>query len=581
VKVCSRRSLCALFAALWLTGTNALASRVQEVINPADPAIEQLPVADSAGSFNLRQSVSESQYRKILDEAGYDPSRSWGYGTSLAEILYLGDFADDTNIEEFTLQTLAELTGRSLDRMTLDDYPILRSQSLEDLVEAVPRLGEFPWTEVAPIEDLIRESATPSIIAQLQRETLAEILRGRYGEAIGDLSLNDLPLDRYLLESIPNVELAQLGSFEGYKQLGFSDVPGLSEVPLSRYLVAPASQDGLSLPIALARADLVLGKKEQQRLRTVTGSFKEGFKVPCDKKQCRHIELYDISILGGALQSEVRGKAWISGLDQKVRGGSGCLGGLNGGKEPTGRHPFGNVFKVVLLDTNEPEGKARFGLFFRLSIFCGKSPYFIGPVPWLSVREKDVVFLGFDDISDLGGGGDGASDIPIPQPSQEPVTPDNLTRPNSSGRQEGGGQTDPPPSSGQLSYPLNSHYPVSSEYGDRIHPVTGEHSHHSGIDLAAPAGTDVVAPAGGRVKNIAYNLGSCGNYIRIDHGNGTETGYCHLQSVREDLKVGDSLDEGEAFARVGNTGVGTGPHLHFIVYKNGSTVDPRSTGIQF
>ena len=71
-------------------------------------------------------------------------------------------------------------------------------------------------------------------------------------------------------------------------------------------------------------------------------------------------------------------------------GGSGCLAG----QEPTGRHPFGQGFKVVLTDTDEASGLAEFGIYFRFSLFCGTSPYIIGPFPWISQHEKDIIFLG-------------------------------------------------------------------------------------------------------------------------------------------------------------------------------------------
>ncbi|NEO64581.1 MAG: hypothetical protein F6J98_30900, partial [Moorea sp. SIO4G2] len=98
-------------------------------------------------------------------------------------------------------------------------------------------------------------------------------------------------------------------------------------------------------------------------------------------------------------QPSIKGKQWISGKYQEVEGGSGVLGQINDGMEPTGRHPFGDAFKVVVWDTSETEGSAGTALFFRycvrnMFVDLGCTPYFIGPVPFLSYQEQDPIFLG-------------------------------------------------------------------------------------------------------------------------------------------------------------------------------------------
>jgi hypothetical protein len=88
----------------------------------------------------------------------------------------------------------------------------------------------------------------------------------------------------------------------------------------------------------------------------------------------------------------------MSGKFQKVRGGFGILGKLNGGKEPTGRHPFGKSFKHVLWDVKESTGTVTSAMFFRICkrgwIDLGCSPYFIGPVPFFEYKEMDPIILG-------------------------------------------------------------------------------------------------------------------------------------------------------------------------------------------
>lgn len=114
--------------------------------------------------------------------------------------------------------------------------------------------------------------------------------------------------------------------------------------------------------------------------------------------------------------------------------------------------------------------------------------------------------------------------------------------------------------------------PQSSDFGRRIHPVTGERSFHEGVDLAAPLGSAVKASAPGVVVR-AERAGSYGNLVVVDHGGGLETRYAHLQDISVD--VGTQLATGEVLGSVGATGRATGPHLHFEVRRGGKAVDPE------
>jgi murein DD-endopeptidase MepM/ murein hydrolase activator NlpD len=165
----------------------------------------------------------------------------------------------------------------------------------------------------------------------------------------------------------------------------------------------------------LGKIDVVYGEKEARRINTVSGSYQEGFNVPCEKDSCAYIELTDAMDVGLDLAS-LHGKQWISGNSQIVEGGFGPLKYANvipsPGKEPTGRNVFGEFFKVVLTDTDESEGKAEFGLYFRYCMYifgyrtC--TPYFIGPFPWFSHHEKDTIILGL--------GGTASGHVPSPPP---------------------------------------------------------------------------------------------------------------------------------------------------------------------
>ena len=115
---------------------------------------------------------------------------------------------------------------------------------------------------------------------------------------------------------------------------------------------------------------------------------------------------------------------------------------------------------------------------------------------------------------------------------------------------------------------------LSSPYGYRTHPVTGQYKFHSGVDLAGPQGTPIVAVRDGTVTmaKTGYNGGN-GNYVTINHGDGFSTSYLHML---ENLQVskGQKVKAGQIIGYMGSTGMSTGPHLHFTIYYNGSTVNP-------
>jgi murein DD-endopeptidase MepM/ murein hydrolase activator NlpD len=113
---------------------------------------------------------------------------------------------------------------------------------------------------------------------------------------------------------------------------------------------------------------------------------------------------------------------------------------------------------------------------------------------------------------------------------------------------------------------------LSSEFSRaRFHPILHLTRPHEGIDLAAPYGTPVVAPAAGVVERVTVQTGY-GNVLEIDHGNGVETKYAHLSRI--EVHVGQHVTRGQPIAAVGNSGLSTGPHLHYEVHVNGKVVDP-------
>lgn len=121
--------------------------------------------------------------------------------------------------------------------------------------------------------------------------------------------------------------------------------------------------------------------------------------------------------------------------------------------------------------------------------------------------------------------------------------------------------------------PIAAAFRYTSPYGWRSDPFTGVKSFHTGTDMACPQGTPILASQSGRVSTVGFNR-IYGNYVIIDHGNGYQTLYAHMYKAI--AKKGDWVSQGTKIGLVGSTGYSTGPHLHFMVYKNGNRVDPMS-----
>lgn len=105
----------------------------------------------------------------------------------------------------------------------------------------------------------------------------------------------------------------------------------------------------------------------------------------------------------------------------------------------------------------------------------------------------------------------------------------------------------------------------------REHPILHYARPHEGIDVTAPMGAPIQAPAGGRVTKTGWEAGY-GNVIVVDHGYGLSTKFAHCSKI--DARTGQTVKRGEVIAYVGNTGLATGPHLHYEVHVNGKPVDP-------
>lgn len=127
--------------------------------------------------------------------------------------------------------------------------------------------------------------------------------------------------------------------------------------------------------------------------------------------------------------------------------------------------------------------------------------------------------------------------------------------------------------SGTFAWPCPGYSRISSNFGYRYHPVTGQYKLHKGVDIAAAKNTPILAAADGKVTTAwATEHGSYGKYVIIDHGGGYVTLYAHCNSVS--VRAGDTVKRGQTIAKVGKTGTATGYHLHFEIRENGNYINP-------
>ena len=124
---------------------------------------------------------------------------------------------------------------------------------------------------------------------------------------------------------------------------------------------------------------------------------------------------------------------------------------------------------------------------------------------------------------------------------------------------------------GTMQWPINGHYTITSNYGMRVHPITGIYKLHTGVDISATIGDDFTAMADGIVVKAEYNA-AYGNMVIIDHGGGVQTLYAHGSQII--AQVGQEVKAGDVVLKVGSTGYSTGPHAHFEIRVNGETVNP-------
>jgi murein DD-endopeptidase MepM/ murein hydrolase activator NlpD len=124
---------------------------------------------------------------------------------------------------------------------------------------------------------------------------------------------------------------------------------------------------------------------------------------------------------------------------------------------------------------------------------------------------------------------------------------------------------------GVMRQPVLGH--LTSTFGMRFHPILGFSRMHQGMDFGAPVGSPIVAATDGVVMFAGWH-GGHGNYVRLNHVGGIATGYAHMSRIV--ARPGEHVRQGQLIGYVGSTGLSTGPHLHYEVFRNGEAINPAS-----
>lgn len=124
---------------------------------------------------------------------------------------------------------------------------------------------------------------------------------------------------------------------------------------------------------------------------------------------------------------------------------------------------------------------------------------------------------------------------------------------------------------GIMSWPVPLSTNITSPYGNRFHPILKQELFHSGIDIAAPMGSDIISASDGKVL-FSGDKGTYGRTVIIDHGSGITSLYAHCSALY--VSAGQEVTKGQKVAAIGSTGRSTGPHLHFEIRENGITTNP-------
>jgi hypothetical protein len=346
------------------------------LLNLPELSLSELPGINEAGCVEEASQGSQTKAQ----------NRCWERGDRLDSILKNRDLSAALGQQKFELGQIWQITSLDPQQIAISSFPLLARQTLEQLVKAVPQLGEYRVNEVEPVRDLIGTKFGAS------NQTIAQAIENN--PELKTMALEEIDLDKYSLSQIPNLKATKLENLAQWEDSSISEVPNLSRVPLN-LMPNPVKAQGNFI----ARIDQVWDDAENSRHRTATGSDLEGYAVSCDL-DCPSLELDDLENEGKTINSSFEGTHAISGKDwreypsRRAMGGEACAIG----PEPVGRQPFGSFAKVVVWDVRQDRDYATLALFFHYYKWCGASfhptPKEIGPFIVGTVRRDDLLFLG-------------------------------------------------------------------------------------------------------------------------------------------------------------------------------------------
>jgi hypothetical protein len=248
-----------------------------------------LPPFSTDGAFESSAEINQS--------LGYDLSRSWQTGQSVDSVLKLGDFQTSLYPQLFNLNAIAQISQIDLNQVALDALDMVVWQTLDDLVAAIPNLGQLSISQIPPVESLIASVIPIPQLALRLEETLGTTsLSAVLVEFpdLGQLSLGNLgdQLNQFAITDIPGLSNIPLQNLRNWSNSTIAGVPGLATVPFDQM---PNPLSGIG---AVGRIDMVYGPAETQRQNAISGSTREGFQVPC-QEDCAHVELTGSPTLHG------------------------------------------------------------------------------------------------------------------------------------------------------------------------------------------------------------------------------------------------------------------------------------------
>jgi len=337
------------------------------------------------------ENISFANFPAINSEGTIDltgESRNWKKGQTPDQFLKLEDINSSLFPNLLNLNNIMEATQDfSLINTSLSKFPLVTVQSLDYLSTIVPGLGKTKVKNIPPIQELLK-SVLKENTTDVENLPLERVIA--ISPNIGTLALNTIDLSNYPIALIKNLEFVELGKFKNWEKAYINQIPGLNKLPLGKYPVPLSLQGEVT-----AKIKFLWGKQKSSPKEAISGSYKVGFQYNCDES-CSNIELTAIK---SKAERRKENAAWIEG-EQKVAGGNGCLAKVNNGEEPTGRHPFGSLFKVVVDKIDDTEDVIHTALYFRFINWCGATPYVVGPIAFQDYGVDSIIFLGDDKRED-------------------------------------------------------------------------------------------------------------------------------------------------------------------------------------